>query len=158
MFKNGSPQSDKGDYGEKLVTDYLESRGCTIIEHSSHESAHVIDLLVRGKDFFTFYVEVKTKQRRNSYPDISVPAKQYVGYKRLQKERPVWLFFVDESVGWIYGQELSVLDKECGCYPLEMGGFRYYPLSKMIKFESLTIDEIEKLKELDFANGNKFVV
>lgn len=150
MFLKDSSKSAKGDYGEELVIKLLNDKGCKVKEHYSHDSSHLIDTLVLGSSFNYFYAEIKTKSHRTYYNDTGCNINAYKGYKKCEKKHPVWMFFVDEKAGWIYGQSLSILDKSEGCYPLEVEGYIYFPLSKMIKFIKLTEDEIEKLKDFTF--------
>ena len=152
MFYKGDIHNRKGDYGEQLIIDLLESKGCRLIEKHNDEP-HKIDFLFSGTHFppNRFYVEVKTKSHREYYQDVGINKNSHYFYSELQKIFPVWLFFVDSTAGEIYGQDLKVLDNAGEFYPIEDKGVIYYPLNRMIRLRKLSKKEIGTLKELSFA-------
>ena len=145
----------KADYGEKLVQDFLEKQGYVCYKPVT-DAAHLIDFLVFQDKKFKFGVEVKTKPKFKNYPATGFDYRHYLQYKKFtaDEERPLFICFVDETIGAIYGNFLHVLDEPreyCGMdYPNQFSkngvSIRYYPLSAMRLIRKLTSSETEKLK------------
>lgn len=148
----------KGKIGEKLVNEYLISKG--FIPYSPDaEGAHPFDRLVASRDKKTIFIaDAKTKPARVYYPDTGINVRHYQEYKFIQDKYniDVYLFFVDEDRKEIYGNLLSVLDQETTIthmmvprtYPREEKGIRYFPLVKMehvVTIESAVAALIKKL-------------
>lgn len=144
-----------GDIGERIVQNILENDGYVLYTPLDPELAHAFDMLaIRDKDKM-MAVEVKTKTRREEYPDSGVNIKSYRVYKEISKRYnlPIFICFVDYYLGEIYGNYLDVLDKNTTVYPdgreLDYprfeGGIIYFPLESMIHIDYLTNEEIEKI-------------
>lgn len=152
------------DYGENLIQKEIEPYGYVFYKPVS-DSAHLIDgLALQGKEF-KFGIEVKTKPKFKKYPATGFDYRHYCDYIKFteQQELPLFVFFVDEELGKIYGNFLHVLDEPreyCGMkYP---GTFwkngrkiRYYPMSAMVLIRDLTESEISNLKSLRSNCGEK---
>lgn len=147
-----------GDYGEFLVQQYLEDRGCVCYK-SVTPKPHPLDYLVVWPDKTISGVEVKTKPSRNKYPDTGFNLKHYEGYKQFTDalKIPMRIYFVDSKRGEIYGNYLCELDKprriEGRLYPREESSYdgqwiRYYPNDAMIPIRPLTSEEICVLNRL----------
>lgn len=155
MFIKNDQHSKKGDYGESLVEKFLEDKKCKLIHKhidGNADEAHKIDYLYLSDKFPPdyFYVEVKTKNHRNSFPDVGINKTAYRQYIKLDKIHPVYLFIVDASEGYIYGNKLSILDTVNGYYPIEDKNCRYFPLNKMIKYCRISKEDVIKLNDLSF--------
>ena len=157
----------KGDIGEQIVTDYLEKKGMIVYEPVTHK-AHGFDKLVtKGKDKLII-VEVKTKARRNNFPDTGIDYRHYLGYKTVSKRHniPVWIFFVDEMLGEIYGNNIEILETPNSylyqgkslSYPLvksyDNSKIIYFYQPSMIKIHSLTPEQIIDIKKYSSRNYN----
>lgn len=143
-----------GDYGEELVMTYLESRG-HVCYKALTDKAHLLDYFIYQKDREVIAAEVKTKPSRKKYPDTGFDYRHYEGYKKFTTEHNMrmFIFFVDDEKGEIYGNFLHELDKPRKQYPLdEMTRYgqiiRYYPLEAMIKIRPLTQSEILTIRTL----------
>ena len=147
-----------GDYGEKLIREYLKNLGCICYEPST-DGAHLCDFFMFNRDKSVIAAEVKTKPARKKYPDTGFDLKHYNGYKKFTEEHSInmFIFFVDEDCGKIYGNYLHELDKprvsNGMSYPSEERTkygqvIRYYPLEAMIPIRELTSEEICELKRL----------
>lgn len=153
----------KGDFGEDIINQFLESKGFVIYKPTT-KSAHAFDRLAIKDKKQVVIVEVKTKPRRLYYPDTGIDIKHYNTYKEISKKHniPVYLFFVDEEEGYIYGNYLSNLTEICIVkqrrkeiqYPLIEKNIIYFPLSKMNKLYKLTDKQIKFLKENSTRNIN----
>ncbi|MBQ7594066.1 MAG: hypothetical protein IJU48_06920 [Synergistaceae bacterium] len=141
------------DYGEKLIQEYLEGENYICYKPVT-EGAHLFDFLIYRKDSGVMAAEVKTKPRRNKYPDTGFDYRHYEGYKRFSEEHnmKMYVFFVDELEGKIYGNSLEELDKprisSGKNYPLDSNSIRYYPLEAMRIHRLLTDEEKSQLRQL----------
>jgi len=148
----------KGDYGEILVRQFLEKRGYGIYQPVSM-LPHPIDMIAWRRGILSFAVEVKTKPACRKYPETGIEFYQYEHYLRFCETAsiPLFIAFVDEERGEIYGNYLHELDK-----PTEYGGMhypktightggknvtRYFPLCNMEHLRDLTPAEINLLKK-----------
>ena len=153
-------QVKKGDYGEQIIDDYLKSKG--IIPYASViDGPHPFDrLCVHGLRLVI--VEVKAKPHREYYPDTGINISQYEKYKAIQEKHglDLYIYFVDEKQGEIYGNKLSILDAERIVenknrvikYPKRERGIIYFPLEAMKLIASLTMKQCEKQKSNSSRN------
>jgi len=155
----------KGDLGEEIVSKYFDEKGYVIYKPISNR-AHGFDRLVsHGKDRFVI-VEVKTKAKRNSFPDTGINYKHYLEYRKISEKHnlPVFIYFVDEMLGQIYGGELDKLEIP-DCYEFNGKNFSYplieqYDKTKIIYFyqptmnviKELTPEQIEHIKSFSTRN------
>jgi hypothetical protein len=154
-------QVKKGNIGESLVKSFLHNKGCIIYEPIT-EKAHGFDKLVSiGKDRL-FIAEVKTKAKRNFYPDTGIDIRHYEEYKKISvlHNLPIFIFFVDESIGLVYGNFLSVLEKKktivikkngqrmVMVYPIKQGNIIYFYQPNMKNIAPITQETIEEIKKL----------
>lgn len=152
----------KGDYGELLVKSLLEKQGY-ILYRPDTDGAHGFDSYAYKNGRIEFAVEVKTKPKCKKYPETGFDERQYQKYIKLSKENnvPVRIFFVDEDLAEIYGNDLAALDKpyddptQSKPYPKVVGHTgganltRYFPMKHMKKFASLSPSEVATLKILN---------
>ena len=161
------PQVKKGTFGEQIVDDRLRERG--LIPYFPHyEGAHPFDrLCAKQNKKYLCIVEVKAKARRTHYPDTGINLKAYNEYLFLQNKYDidVWLFFVDEAAGTIYGGKLHEISVDCFesynnktlKYPLRQTNKRgkeeiYFPLKKMKTIYTLSREEVAQLKQHSTRN------
>jgi len=151
----------KGNIGELIVNDYLKSKGFIVYEPVT-DKAHGFDRLVsKGKEKFII-VEIKTKAKRNKYPDTGIDYRHYLEYKTISKKHnlPVWLFFVDEMLGEVYGENLEILEKP-NSYEYNGMNFSYplvktYTNSKIIYFYQPIMKKISTLTELQIEEIKQY--
>lgn len=145
----------KGNLGEKLIKKYLEKKGCIVYKPIT-DGAHYFDYLATKDNKKIYIVEVKTKPRRKYYSDTGVDIKHYKIYKKIKEEHNLKLFiyFVDEIKGTIYGNELNELCKEVEDkrYPMKQKGIIYFHLDNMIELAKLTKEDIAEIKKYNSAN------
>jgi len=152
----------KGDLGESLVDQFLISRG--MIPYCPNVGgAHPFDRLLASRDKKTICIaDVKAKARRNHYPDTGINKKNYDEYLFIMEKYnvPVFLFFVDEMEGCIYGNYLNILRQPKNVeyknkilkYPLSQNTIIYFPLCLMRDICSLDEKNIEGLRRLSTRN------
>jgi hypothetical protein len=161
---NEKTEVKKGNVGESVVDTYLIKQG--LIPYAPNANgAHPFDRLVASKDKKTIFIaESKAKPARVIYPDQGINVRNYEDYKRIQEKHgiDVFLFFVDEDRGTVYGNLLSVLDKprlihniRVGAsinYPLVEGGIRYFPLEAMEQIGPIPEEELALLRKYSTRN------
>ena len=158
----------KGDLGESIVDGYLINKG-VIPYQPIADRAHPFDRLCASSDKRTLFVaEVKTKAARKYYPDTGIDQRHYQDYLNIWNKYglDVWLFFVDEGIGKIYGNKISqlIIDRQINHrgrlikYPLHSSNEKdgrpkvYFPLDAMIFVCDLTDEAGESLKEMSTRN------
>ena len=158
------PQAKKGALGESIVDVLIRSRGNWIPYKPTTDRVHPFDRLVAGGDKSTIFIaDVKAKPRRKYYPDTGIDVSAYNTYQAISRKHRlnVFLFFVDEDEGEIYGEFINKLDhpriihhgKKTIQYPLVQNGIRYWPRASMRSFGALTKEQIKDLKELSTRNS-----
>jgi hypothetical protein len=152
------PQAKKGAAGEALVDAFLASR--RVVPYAPiARGAHPFDRLCATADKRTIFVaEVKTKARRNKYPDTGISKRHYQDYTHVcgKYGLRVYLFFVDEMLKQIYGNWLHVLERPREIehngsaihYPWDWGEIVYFPLAAMEFVCPLNSERSEHLKAL----------
>jgi len=156
-------QVKKGDVGERIVQHHLEKRGY-IVYRTRTNKPHMFDMLITKDNQRLILCEVKTKPRRNFYPDTGIDYKDYLGYCNISNiyKLPFWLFFVDEMLGEIYGGLLSKLEKPTTflvdgkklTYPSYQKNIIYFHQPSMRVVGSLNSEEIQEIKRNNTRNYN----
>ena len=153
-------QVKKGNIGERIVDDYFQGQGY-IIYKPVQDAPHLIDrFYVKDKKQLIF-AEVKTKAKRNKYPDTGFDNRHYEEYKTLQEMGLiVWIFFVDEAEGAVYGNTLEELSiprtiqhrGQTIEYPKRWGEIIYFPREIMDNIYLLTKEEVMEIKSYNTRN------
>lgn len=140
----------KGRIGERIVDDWLVRKG--FVPYRPIEGvAHPFDRLVASRDKRTIrVVEVKSKPRRERYPDTGISVGHFQDYRHIEDTYnvPVFIAFVDERLKKVYGNFLSELCKSNGRYPLVQSGIIYFPLCHMKRLADLTEEQCVELEAL----------
>lgn len=142
----------KGDVGERIVKNYLESKGGVVYKPITNK-AHHFDMLFSYNKTQTIVIEVKTQERLNRYKETGITISHYKDYLRI-KNIPVYLFFVDYSTKTVYGNSLDILSQEYlkddKMFPFEREGSSgtrvNFHLDTMKTYTKLSDLEIEELK------------
>ena len=154
----------KGECGERIITSLLESKGFVVYKPVTNGS-HAFDMLAIKDKERSIAIDVKAKSRRTHYNDTGVNQVHFECYQRFSERHlmPFWLFFVDEHLGSVYGNNIEELEKPIVddglCYPLVQQSsygkaIRYWSLSSMITFGSLEQNDSEELKSISQRNYN----
>lgn len=151
-------QVQKGDYGEDIVQRYLESRGFIVYKPDTNGKHGFDRLAVRDKKEMVI-AEIKSKARMKKYRATGIDIRHYEEYKFIQSKHkiPVFLFFVDEWIGKIYGNWLYELEKESiddTNYPNTdiKPGIIFFSYVKMKQIHDLTSEQIAFLKNHSSRN------
>jgi hypothetical protein len=105
---------EKGSYGEKICSKYVIQKGY-IPYIPEINTSHPFDKIIASPDKKKILIaEVKTKSRRNKYPDTGIDISHFKEYSYIMRKYnlPVFLFFVDEYLEKVYGNFLSKLIQE----------------------------------------------
>lgn len=115
----------KGNRGERIVRDYLESKGWIVYEPKT-QGAHAFDKLCVKDKKHMIIAEVKTKARMNKWNASGFNTSHYEEYLNIHNKYgiEIFIFFVDEKYKQIYGNKLSVLKQPYkasdGNYPMKV--------------------------------------
>lgn len=157
------PEVQKGDYGEILARKTFEAKGYSMYA-PVNMGAHSVDMLALNDGIICFALEVKTKPMCRKYPETGINYYQYQRYRQfmINNSLPLYVAFVDEERGEIYGNFLIELDKPIRYHGMEYpknighsGGAnltRYFPECHMKHLRYLTPTEIFRLKSLSQNN------
>jgi len=151
------PQVKKGDLGEKIVRKYLEAKGWVIYEPVGN-MAHFTDKFAVKDKKEIILIEVKTKPKLNYYDGTGFDFRSYNQYKILSHKHNmrVFIFFVDEMLGKIYGNFLSELEKPIiykkKNYPFFLNKIIIFPLCYMKLVKILNENEILEIKKYNTRN------
>ncbi len=78
----------KGNIGERIVSDYLNSKGFIIYEPKT-DGSHGFDRIIQKRDKNEIYlaiVEIKSKSRRIYLPDTGINYNHYLEYIEFSKK------------------------------------------------------------------------
>lgn len=106
--------SKKGTAGEKLVKDILERKGYVVYEPTTKNKPHGYDMILYKDHKYQFAAEVKTKVSSADFDETGIEKYVFERYQKLCAEcnLPLFLIFVDERLGKVYGNYFSELCKE----------------------------------------------
>jgi hypothetical protein len=146
-----------GHFGERIVDLFLRQKGW-VPYRPVDGVAHPFDRLAATADKKRLCIfEVKTKFRREAYPDTGINKRHFDDYQHITNtyRLPLFLSFVDGKQGEVYGNWWSELlkarapGKSCtaGCagYPWEQRGIVYFPLDAMRTLYVLNETERDEL-------------
>lgn len=160
----GKPQVKKGNLGERIVREYLESEGW-IVYGVETSGKHAFDKLCVKDKKNIIIAEIKTKARMNVRPATGFNEEHYLVYQNIYKKYgiEIFIFFVDEGLKQIYGNKLSILEQKYSNgerkeeYPLKIRMYtgKYvilFPIERMEVIKDLSDDEVKELKLLSQRN------
>ena len=145
-----------GSVGEAIVKDYLISQGW-IVYAPCNNGPHPFDFMCY-KNGKAFIAEVKTKTVMSKYFATGIPISHYNTYKQFQTQynMPVFIFFVDTSLGFIYGNYLDELEKPIDLR--EEGTTAHYPLimqkSAVIVFPLVNMRTIAPIGQINSSEAH----
>jgi hypothetical protein len=105
----------KGEYGERIVREYLESKGYVVYFPFTKDRAHAFDMLATLDKKRVIGLDVKAKARMNKWRKTGINESSYNEYLAFSKSAniPFYLVFVDEHPKEmsVYGGEISAIGK-----------------------------------------------
>ena len=149
----------KGDCAEQILVKMMRDGGCSVYRPSEINKAHPIDMfVVPSATMRMFAADVKAKPKRLKYPDTGIDVRHWGKYCHINtyQHTPVYLFFVDEDCGQIYGNWLEILNQQKTIihnggvidYPKMEGNIIYFPMESMIHIGDIDKSDIDKLRGL----------
>ena len=140
----------KGEYGERIIQESLESRGWIVYCPFTKNKAHYFDQLATKNKEKVIALDVKTKARLNNWPAQGINIKHYKEYSRFVDKIniPFYLVFVDDKNGDVHTQELIKLKEPF--YPNEY--IIAWSLDQMIKMFNIGEAHIKELSKFDQRN------
>lgn len=135
----------KGDIGEELVKQYLETKKFILYKPISNGS-HKIDYFCHsGNEKKVICAEVKTKRRMAMKPKTGFNLSSYNHYLDMKTKHNIdtFVFFVDDFEKKIYGQWLSKLTE-------------FEIINDVIVFPLLQMKVIRDLKELEIQQISEY--
>jgi len=144
----------KGGFAEDIVAEYLLKKG--LVPYKPHfNGAHPFDFLCATSNKKNMVIVDSKAKAAMNYKQLGhyrtgIDTKHYNEYKNLgdKYNLPVWLFFVDEELGFIYGNILSVLDKNA----ITKFSKRLFILTEMKVVYELNMEQIQFLKDNSTRN------
>lgn len=109
--KNFNIALTKGEIGESIIREYLESRGWIVYSPITKNKPHYFDQLATKNKEQVIAIDVKTKARLNKWAAQGINIKHYNEYKNfIEKVNvPFYIIFVDDKNGDVYSAELKNL-------------------------------------------------
>lgn len=155
-------QVAKGNFAEDIINEFLEEKGYVIYNPTTN-GPHAFDKLAIKNKKEIIIAECKAKAKRNSYDDTGINYKHYLDYTNIQDKHgiPVFIFFIDEMLGKIYGNFIkklieyrSIKGKQYPSIEPTKNGIKiiYFPLMNMRDIFSLNCKQIQFLKENSTRN------
>jgi hypothetical protein len=152
---NDQKSDKKGKYAEQLVDDWMADK--LYYKWKPEDGQHLIDRAYCLPNGEPFWADIKAQARMNNWEETGIKTNHWLTYKQFPK---VYLFFVDEMLGKVYGNWLHVLEEPRTVfgivYPITRNIIlrgrpekrRMYPLCAMNDLFILNQTHINKLKEL----------
>lgn len=154
-----------GWLGEQMVDVFLKQQGW-VPYYPMKGVAHPFDRLLATPDKRRLcIVEIKTKFKREFYPDTGIERRHFNDYQAITMEYniPLFLVFVDAKAGQVYGQWWAELLKTrepeqrsrlggCVSYPWFHGGQVYFQISIMKIFHVIPPEQCEEILKYRESN------
>jgi len=134
---NNKNNVKKGNEGENMVFNYLKNQNY-ILYHPITSGYHYCDFIAINKRFDKmFLIDVKVRQPRRLYNDVSVTKRNYNIYQKLSKiyNIPFFIFFViNNNIYGNYLNSLMIKNKISNIeYPLFQNKFIYFHTSTLVQ-------------------------
>ncbi len=153
----------KGAIGQGCVEQMFA--GEAVFYWTDEETSHPFDgIALEWETYDIIAIEIKAKAARTWYRDTGFDVAQWDRLTRAREEygKDPFCVFVDEAIGWVYGNYLSVLERPRPSerpgrdpdYPCVKNGIVYFPLRAMKKLGDIPADQLAELRHLSQRNGD----
>jgi len=151
----------KGSIGQRCVEKMFA--GDSVFYWTDEETSHPFDgIALEWETYDIIAVEIKAKAARTWYPDTGFDVAQLERLRRAREKysKDPLCIFVDEAIGKVYGNFLSILERSRVLkirgveaeYPVVENGIVYFPLVAMRELGDILKDELTELRELSTRN------
>jgi hypothetical protein len=142
----------KGELGEDIIRDYLESKGWIVYCPFTKDKAHYFDQLATKNKEQVIALDVKTKARFNKWAAQGINIKSYNEYMKFidRVNVPFYIVFIDDKNGDVHAQELKKLKRSFNPTPYIIAWF----LEDMKYLFNIGEEKIKQLSEFDQRNYN----
>jgi len=142
---------NKGEYGEQIVREYLESKGYVVYFPFTKDRAHAFDMLATLGKEKVIGLDVKSKARMNKWRKTGINQKSYNEYISFSNKAniPFYLVFVDEHPAEmsVYAGEIKAIGEPELLETCNSTRLCLWSLDRFIRLFALTNDMREKLIE-----------
>jgi Holliday junction resolvase len=101
----------KGEIGERIIREHLESKGWIVYIPFTKHKAHYFDMLATKNKERAIAIDVKTKARLNKWNAQGIDVRHYNQYMNFLNKHnvPFYICFVDDKSGDVHVAELDKL-------------------------------------------------
>jgi hypothetical protein len=140
----------KGEIGENIIREYLESKGWIVYFPYTKNKAHAFDILATKNKEKIIALDVKTKARLNKWKATGINIKSYKQYLSFKKLMSIdfYIFFVDDKTGDVHKMLLNENLKAIYPTPYLIAWF----LDDMEYLFNIGEENIKKISLLDQRN------
>ena len=141
----------KGELGEKIIQEYLESKGWVVYFPFTKNKAHAFDILCTFNKEKVIAIDVKTKARMNKYNAQGINLKSYNEYLKFKEKMSIefYLIFVDDKNGDVHTFEIGKEIKN-----FKIGKIIFWWIKDMKFMFNIGKEKIEELSKFDQRNYN----
>jgi Holliday junction resolvase len=141
----------KGELGEKIIQEYLESKGWIVYFPFTKNKAHAFDILCTLNKEKVIAIDVKTKARMNKYNAQGINLKSYNEYLKFKEKMSIefYLVFVDDKNGDVHTFEIG---KEIENFTI--GKIIFWWIKDMKFMFNIGKEKIEELSKFDQRKYN----
>jgi hypothetical protein len=99
----------KGELGENIIREYLESKGWIVYFPFTKNKAHAFDILCTLNKEKVIAIDVKTKARMNKFNAQGIDLRSYNEYLKFKEKMSIefYLIFVDDKNGDVHTFEIG---------------------------------------------------
>lgn len=149
-LKNFNIALKKGEIGEQIIREMLESRGWVVYMPFTKDRAHYFDMLATKNKERVIAIDVKTKARFNKWPVQGINIKSYNEYMKFVNDTgvPFYIVFVDDKCGDIHVKDITKLIDPI--FPNKK--IIAWNIDQMIHLGNIGKDKIKELSQYDQRN------
>ena len=148
MSFSALPTTIRGDAGERIVHDYIKSKGYFPYQQALNVP-YPLDIVAYSQDDGQLaFAEVKTYPRRYAFADTGIDLADWKTYQSIASihRHPFALLFVDKFEAALYGADIRRLEVSRTSHG-PTGGKVYFNLSQMQLRKRLTATEVASIPD-----------
>ena len=140
----------KGEIGEQIIREYLESKGWIAYFPFTKDKAHYFDMLATLGKGKIIALDVKTKARLNKIAGQGINTSHYEQYLEVVNKHniPFYIVFIDDKTGDVHIADIKELQYKKPIY-LQSGKIIVWLLSDMKLLFNIGKEKMKELSNLD---------